>query len=465
VATRQPESDEDERMDAAGSSGDDQEQLRRSRGRPPAAAGKARALHAAPPAGRGAPRRAALGGGHYVDASDDDEDMGEGGSGSGSESGSDGDDLAADDRPRRGPGRPRKQVPPPPPAKRGRGAPKAAAGGGSGGGSGAPGIAALLPAGLDEEMLRATWLQLPVKNRTGKDELLQGYRREFPRWRLLLRRGGRVGRGRRGRGLAAPASGAAAARAAPHPDAAPCVPPACPPPTHPHSRPRRQRFSLLFHGFGSKRALLEAFASEALTDGGVLAVRAHLPGVTAKAVLAAVASALGRKPGRSAGHDELLAAVQAEPAARRLYVIVHNVDGPGGWRARPAARRGAVGRRRAQGAGPGVRARGGSRAPVCASDRAVGVPATLPPAQACALRRSSCGSAAWRSAPTCTSSRRRTTSTPRSCGTRARRCASGAARGWGPGGGGTRAPTAAHGHRQREGAAATQQPPARRRRP
>jgi hypothetical protein len=59
-------------------------------------------------------------------------------------------------------------------------------------------------------------------------------------------------------------------------------------------------------------------------------VRGHLPGVTAKAVLAAAAAALGRKPGRGAGHDELLAAVQAEPAARRLYILIHNIDGPGG---------------------------------------------------------------------------------------------------------------------------------------
>ena len=46
----------------------------------------------------------------------------------------------------------------------------------------------------------------------------------------------------------------------------------------------RQRFSLLFYGFGSKRSLLEAFADETLTDGGVLACDGLSPGVNAKQV-------------------------------------------------------------------------------------------------------------------------------------------------------------------------------------
>lgn len=109
--------------------------------------------------------------------------------------------------------------------------------------------------------------------------------------------------------------------------------------------PRRQRFSLLFHGFGSKRALLHAFASDALTDGGVLSIRGAAPGVTARAVLAAAAGALAHKGARGAGCEELLAAIQAEPPARRLYILLHNIDGPGArfaFRApaagRPAAR-------------------------------------------------------------------------------------------------------------------------------
>jgi hypothetical protein len=52
----------------------------------------------------------------------------------------------------------------------------------------------LLPAAMDEELLRSTWLVLPQKNRTHKDALAQGYRRQFPRWRLQLRWAGREGR-------------------------------------------------------------------------------------------------------------------------------------------------------------------------------------------------------------------------------------------------------------------------------
>jgi hypothetical protein len=47
---------------------------------------------------------------------------------------------------------------------------------------------------------------------------------------------------------------------------------------------RRQGFSLMFYGLGSKRSLLNTFAAEALTDGGVLAFNAWQPAVTAKTV-------------------------------------------------------------------------------------------------------------------------------------------------------------------------------------
>lgn len=60
----------------------------------------------------------------------------------------------------------------------------------------------------------------------------------------------------------------------------------CPAPQHDMNTPAlcRQRFSLLFYGLGSKRALLEAFADETLTDGGVLACDGLAPGINAKQV-------------------------------------------------------------------------------------------------------------------------------------------------------------------------------------
>jgi origin recognition complex subunit 2 len=92
----------------------------------------------------------------------------------------------------------------------------------------------------------------------------------------------------------------------------------------------RQRFSLLFYGFGSKRALLESFADEALTDGGVLACDGLASGINSKQVLQAVASALTHRSCKSHSHSELLSLIVSEPPCRQLYVLLHNIDGPGG---------------------------------------------------------------------------------------------------------------------------------------
>lgn len=191
------------------------------------------------------------------------------------------------------------------------------------------------------------------------------------------------------------------------------------PPVLPGRPACRQRFSLLFYGFGSKRSLLEAFADETLTDGGVLACDGLAPGVNAKQVrssgaqdrvrfvwrcllyvvstsaviglrqlharyvddgmegvcpggnycpcgtaaaagfvqrgpadrsscvlcrraflpcrgvlrvlqvLQAVASALTHRSCKSQSHSELLSLICSEPACRQLYVLLHNIDGPG----------------------------------------------------------------------------------------------------------------------------------------
>jgi origin recognition complex subunit 2 len=86
---------------------------------------------------------------------------------------------------------------------------------------------------------------------------------------------------------------------------------------------------LLFYGFGSKQALLEQFAQEALTDGGVMACYGHKPGMNSKQVLQAVAGALTHRSCKGCSHSELLRMICAEPACRQLYVIVHNIDGAG----------------------------------------------------------------------------------------------------------------------------------------
>lgn len=94
----------------------------------------------------------------------------------------------------------------------------------------------------------------------------------------------------------------------------------------------RAGFNLLFYGYGSKRAELTAFAEEALTDGGFVAVSGWRAGVTAKAVLFAAASALLHNPTRhfkGMSASAVLDLVRRAPEHRRVYVVIHNIDGPG----------------------------------------------------------------------------------------------------------------------------------------
>ena len=91
--------------------------------------------------------------------------------------------------------------------------------------------------------------------------------------------------------------------------------------------------SLLLHGFGSKRDLLHAFAAECTGDGSRLEVDGLQPGLAARHVLQwAAAAARGAEPAAHRGRpaQELLDAVAAEHPRRRLYVVIHNIDGPGG---------------------------------------------------------------------------------------------------------------------------------------
>jgi hypothetical protein len=60
-----------------------------------------------------------------------------------------------------------------------------------------------------------------------------------------------------------------------------------------YARPsRRSGFSVLLHGLGSKRGVLEAIASEQLTDGAVVTCNGFVRSLTAHKVVAAAAGAL-----------------------------------------------------------------------------------------------------------------------------------------------------------------------------
>ncbi|PQM34939.1 origin of replication complex subunit 2 [Prunus yedoensis var. nudiflora] len=103
---------------------------------------------------------------------------------------------------------------------------------------------------------------------------------------------------------------------------------------------------LLMYGFGSKKALLEDFASTSLTEYSVVVVNGYLPGINIKQVVAALAELLWdqlkskrKNPGSSSkvqqpfssrSMDDLLAFLD-EDRTNECYVcvVIHNIDGPG----------------------------------------------------------------------------------------------------------------------------------------
>lgn len=58
---------------------------------------------------------------------------------------------------------------------------------------------------------------------------------------------------------------------------------------------RREGYSLLFYGFGSKKALLEKFARDKLLDGGVVVFNGFKPTLKLREILSTVA-AMFEKP-------------------------------------------------------------------------------------------------------------------------------------------------------------------------
>jgi hypothetical protein len=89
--------------------------------------------------------------------------------------------------------------------------------------------------------------------------------------------------------------------------------------------------SLLLYGFGSKREILRRFAEAFASDGACLEVDGLHPGLSARQVLARTA-ALARlaKPGSVLGSKEdMLDAIRSEGPHRHIYIILHNIDGPG----------------------------------------------------------------------------------------------------------------------------------------
>ena len=98
--------------------------------------------------------------------------------------------------------------------------------------------------------------------------------------------------------------------------------------------------SLLFYGFGSKMDLLEKLARDVLVDGAVLAVHGYRSTIKAKHAVHAVAS-VALPPGqilKGISTPDLIRMIHTHqskpptptsPPPPRIYLLVHNIDGPG----------------------------------------------------------------------------------------------------------------------------------------
>eukprot|EP00803_Ostreobium_quekettii_P007058 evm.model.scf_425EXC.7 EVM.evm.TU.scf_425EXC.7 scf_425EXC:38332-41699(+) len=131
----------------------------------------------------------------------------------------------------------------------------------------------------DEGALREILARLPEKNINERMALMQRHEQQFCTWRLQIRLG----------------------------------------------------FNILLYGLGSKRELLDDF-SETLNNGGILRVNGFLRKLNAKKIVAAAAGALLRLPKtelRTCPPDELVQRIGADISGRCLYIVIHNIDGPG----------------------------------------------------------------------------------------------------------------------------------------
>uniref|UniRef100_A0ACD5TUI6 Uncharacterized protein n=2 Tax=Avena sativa TaxID=4498 RepID=A0ACD5TUI6_AVESA len=149
---------------------------------------------------------------------------------------------------------------------------------------------------VDEQVLRASLAEIPPKHEKEVDALTRGYKDQYRNWLFELRCG----------------------------------------------------FSLLMYGFGSKKLLLEDFASTTLTDFTVIVVNGYLPSINLKQVIAEIAeifweqTKLKRK--RPSGKrsqlsqnfasqsiDDIISFLNkqtSEDGDGGMCLLIHNIDGP-----------------------------------------------------------------------------------------------------------------------------------------
>ncbi|CAD6209890.1 unnamed protein product [Miscanthus lutarioriparius] len=149
---------------------------------------------------------------------------------------------------------------------------------------------------VDEQVLRASLAEIPPKHEEEVEALIRSYKDQYRNWLFELRCG----------------------------------------------------FGLLMYGFGSKKQLLEDFASTTLTDFTVVVINGYLPSVNLKQVIATIAEMFWdqtkakrkRQPGTrsqlsqqfpSQSTEDIISFLMrqtSDDVDDRLCLLIHNVDGP-----------------------------------------------------------------------------------------------------------------------------------------
>ncbi|KAJ1296443.1 hypothetical protein BS78_01G301300 [Paspalum vaginatum] len=149
---------------------------------------------------------------------------------------------------------------------------------------------------VDEQVLRASLAEIPPKHEEEVEALTSSYKNQYCNWLFELRCG----------------------------------------------------FSLLMYGFGSKKRLLEDFASITLTDFTVIVINGYLPSVNLKQVIATIAEMFWdqikakrkRQPGTrsqlsqpfpSQSTDDIISFLKhqtSDDVDDRVCLLIHNIDGP-----------------------------------------------------------------------------------------------------------------------------------------
>ncbi|KAG0235740.1 Origin recognition complex subunit 2 [Actinomortierella wolfii] len=92
-------------------------------------------------------------------------------------------------------------------------------------------------------------------------------------------------------------------------------------------------FNLLFYGYGSKRQLINRFATTFLTDAPLIIVNGFFPTVTVKEILNKITAGVLQYTGPTGSLQEQTAFIhtyfqQPDRPVKKVYLVLHNIDGP-----------------------------------------------------------------------------------------------------------------------------------------